>query len=295
MASVFEPNSRGGQGARADWQKPELRDPSPLLLARLIEGEIIPRLLMAHRGDAVVAVVEPRVAPVSSGIKAADVEAFLNLVLHNEVHPLLVHVEKWLARGVPLESVYLDLLAPAARGLGTWWEEDVCDFVDVTMGLWRLQQIVHELAARMPLAAVPGKSRRAFFTVVPGDQHSFGLVLIEEFFRRSGWRTSSAAAPTAAELVGTVRQQWFDVIGFTVTCEDQVEHLPAIIEAVRQASRNPRVGVMVGGRVFTDQPELAARVGADATAADGKQAVAKAEMLVELLTDGIAAVASGRD
>jgi MerR family transcriptional regulator, light-induced transcriptional regulator len=40
------------------------------------------------------------------------------------------------------------------------------------------------------------------------------------------------------------------------------------------------VGVMVGGPIFTDNPGLAAEVGADATAQDGRQAPGVAEQLL---------------
>jgi methanogenic corrinoid protein MtbC1 len=40
---------------------------------------------------------------------------------------------------------------------------------------------------------------------------------------------------------------------------------------------------MVGGPLFIEHPELVAGVGADATAADGLQAVAQAQSLLTLL------------
>lgn len=279
MASSFEV----GRDAMPRGGNPEnfnARDSSPLVLARLIEGEIIPRLLLAHRAE----VFAPAAA--RAAIAADEAEAFVPLVLALEVPALLAHVETVVARGITIESVYIDLLAPAARGLGEWWERDACDFIDVTMGLWRLQQIVHELASRMPVAASSRTTnRRAFFTVAPGNQHSFGLVLIEEFFRRAGWQTWSAAAPSEADLTAMVSRQWFELIGFTATCDEQLDHLPAVISAVRRASRNPAIGVMVGGPAFNARPDLAHIVGADATAADGRQAVAKAESLIERLAE----------
>ena len=281
MASMFEVGSAGRQGGRSDPRRNEGRDPSPLLLARLIEGEIIPRLLLAHRSDAVAPVLA-RVPLGTDGdtVAASEAAAFVQLVLDLEVHALLAEVEVFLARGVPVETIYLDLLAPAARGLGVMWDNDTCDFVDVTMGLWRLQQVVHELASRMPAPIETSAKRRAFFTVVPGDQHSFGLVMIEEFFRRSGWTTWSASAPTHADLAEMVARQWFELVGFTVTCAEQIAQLPECIRAVRRASKNQAVAVMVGGRMFVESPALALEVGADGTAADGRQAVALAEALL---------------
>ena len=60
----------------------------------------------------------------------------------------------------------VDLLAPAARLLGEYWEDDRCDFVDVTMGLWRLQEVVHEIAARAPADRAAG-GRRALARCSP--------------------------------------------------------------------------------------------------------------------------------
>jgi methanogenic corrinoid protein MtbC1 len=256
---------------------------SPLALARLIEGEIIPRLLMAHRSEPLPTPAYDAVAfnSASGAITAAEREAFIPLVLTHEVHALLANIEVMLDRGVSVDTIYLDLLAPAARTLGEYWEADRCDFVDVTMGLWRLQHLVHELGQRVPREAIASRpDRRGYFTVYPGDQHSFGVVMIEDFFRRAGWETSSSPTSTLPEILDLVATEWLELIGLTVSFEAHIDTLPATIAALRNKSKNPALLVMVGGRIFTEQPGLAARVGADGTAPDGKQAVLSAEKLL---------------
>ena len=47
---------------------------------------------------------------------------------------------------MPLELLFLRLLAPAARRLGELWEGDLCTFTDVTIGLSHLQQVLRELS-----------------------------------------------------------------------------------------------------------------------------------------------------
>lgn len=56
-----------------------------------------------------------------------------------------------------------------------------------------------------------------------------------------------------------------------------------MIRAIRGVSRNRAVGVLVGGPVLVGRPELALSVGADATAADGPQAVLRAEYVINSL------------
>lgn len=249
---------------------------SPFALHRLVEGEIIPRLLLAHR--------DPTPTAIPAAFSGALPLHFAHAALRQEAYALLVEIDALIATGVSAEGVFLEVLAPAARHLGEMWDADECDFVDVTMALWRLQEIVHELAARMPGAAERrGGERRALFAPLPGEQHGFGSMMVEEFFRRAGWTTHSEPGASEAELLTLVGTRWFEMIGLTVSVAENVARLPALIATLRAASRNPRLGVMVGGRVFVDHPDWACGCGADATAADARQAVLVAETLLDVL------------
>lgn len=248
---------------------------SPIALARLIEGEIIPRLLMAHQSAARADVA----VPVAGGVVASEVVGFAHLVLAEELPVLVQNAEGFVARGVSVDALYFDLFSPAAKLLGSMWEEDLCSFNDVTIGLCRLQQLVYAFSDRIQ-PDESGNGRTALFALTPGDQHSFGLVLVVEFFRRAGWRTVCLPDASASDLVELVRTEAFDLIGFSMADEKWLEPLPGVISALRSASCNPSVRVIVGGRVFTDRPERVAQVGADETAEDARQAVANASRLV---------------
>ncbi|MEN2787899.1 B12-binding domain-containing protein [Sphingomonas qilianensis] len=243
-----------------------------LSLSRLIEREIIPRLMAVHAA-------EPR-QPLTEApaIDADEIAAFAPLVMQIDADALLAHVEAILDRGVAVETVMVDLLAPAARLLGEYWEDDRCDFVDVTMGLWRLQEVVHEIAARTPTGSAG--PYRALFVSMPGDQHSFGAVVIDEVFRRGGWQTERISDAHTAALLKCAVDHHYDLIGLTISCDCHIAPLPSIIAALRNVSCNPQVCIMVGGRVFSANPRLAREVGADGTARDAKLALTLAEDLV---------------
>lgn len=248
-------------------------------LSMLIESEIIPRLMVAHAPAA------PAAAPsrCDQVIDAAEIEAFAPLVMHVEADELLAHIESILARGVAFDTVMVDLLAPTARLLGELWDEDLCDFVDVTMGLWRLQEVVHEMAVRLPAERMQAAGgRRALFASMPGDQHNFGTVVVDELFRRDGWLTDRISNAETADLLKRVAGDWFDMIGLTISCDCHIANLASIIAALRNVSRNPRVCVMVGGRIFSANPDLAEQVGADGTARDAKVAL---QIAVELVRE----------
>lgn len=247
-------------------------------LSNLVEREIIPRLVASH----------PLAGKYSGSrgsgeITAEEIDAFAPLSLQVEADQLLDYVEGILNRGVGIDSVMVDLLAPAARRLGEYWEDDRCDFVDVTMGLWRLQEIVHELGARLPAERRVGPGRRAVFASMPGDQHSFGTIVVEELFNREGWLTDRMSEASTPDLLERVAGEWFDLIGLTISCDYHIAPLGSVIVALRNVSRNPNLCVMVGGRIFVDDPDLAASVGADGTASDAKVAVKAALTLIEAI------------
>ncbi|NKC33819.1 cobalamin B12-binding domain-containing protein [Falsiroseomonas selenitidurans] len=251
------------------------------VLARTLETEVIPRLVLSRQAPNTPAYID---SPTGSAPQAEDVSVLAGLAMRGDLAGALGYVGALTARGMRLDVIYLSLLAPVARRLGEMWEEDRCDFTAVTIGLCCLQQVVLENSpAFQPRHGRTQPDRRVLLAPAPGEQHSFGLLMVGEFFRRQGWEVSSGTGASIKELAALVRRQWFAAIGFSLASEDRLEILAAAIREIRRASRNPRIGVLVGGRAFQARPELAALVGADATAADGQQAALKAETLLALL------------
>lgn len=250
-------------------------------LVRTIEVEIIPRLVLARWA----APPAPPLAVVDGRVPAAaQVAEFTDRVLRPDGDSANAFIATLRARGASVEDLYLELLAPAARRLGDMWTEDLCDFTTVTVAVCRLQQVLRELGPAFRGEVEHGEhGRRALLAPVPGEQHSFGLFMVAEFFRRAGWDVWSGPARSTVDLTRLVRGEWFAVVGFSLSCETRVDALAATIRAVRRASRNRAVGILVGGPVFLDHPELVALVGADATATDGRQATLQARNLLALL------------
>ena len=252
--------------------RPQLGDQ----LARIVEGEIIPRLMLVHR-------MERREGQESMPLSSDTIESFALYCLSSGHDSLMAIIGKLLQQGVALESIYVDLLGPAARRLGEFWEEDRVSFADVTIALGRLQHIVRELSLHGPSELPMSSGRAALFAAAPGEQHTFGLVIVEEFFRRSGWRTWAELSGSVADVLSAVQAHDFDLFGMTAGSDERLDQIAPMIMSVRKASRNRDITVMVGGRLFVDRPELVAKVGADTMAADARQAVLGAEGAVRRL------------
>lgn len=247
-------------------------------LVRTIEGEVVPRLMLAHRSEGTL------VLPASSdrGGPPPDVESFVRYLLqHADIAELNRYVEAYRSRGATLDAIYLDLFAPAARRLGQMWEDDLCGFSEVTIGLCRLQQLVHQLSMavieeRHPVEHGP----RILLAVASREQHTFGLSVVGEFFRRAGWDIAFELSGSARELGYRVREERFDVVGLSIGSESRLRAAVALLRIVRRASCNPEVGLLLGGPLCVTQPDLVATLGADGIAQDGRGAVQLAQAFV---------------
>jgi methanogenic corrinoid protein MtbC1 len=282
--SVREDGGRSGVPPECDSDLLGLRpdeaanDTRASQLARTIELEIIPRLMLAHR-----ATPQTVLRPTGAGqpITADDVGQFAKLVLSHEEDGAFASVQTFRARGVSVESIYLDLLAPTARYLGELWEEDLCNFTDVTVGLGRLQRVLRELSPALGRSVEhPSRGRRVLLLPSPGEQHTFGLVMVAEFFRRAGWDVTGGAWAAGANAAALVEAEWFDAIGFSLGAEVHLDALAKSIGAVRHATCNRELAVLVGGPMFGAHPEYADQVGADGMTIDGREAPALAERLI---------------
>ncbi len=236
-------------------------------LARLIEADIIPRLLAGHGPQPAGA---PQLQPVL-------VPRLARALLDENSVSVMDDVAALHAAGHESHDLMEQLIAPAARLLGEWWLTDDIDFVDVSMGLWRCQTVMHMLAAHTPGAAAPSAlQRHALILPAPGEQHVLGAMMVEDAFRRAGWATQSGAALDEDALVQLVGRLAFDVIGLSVGSDRVLAALPRTIAALRRVAGRP-VLILVGGPAVAGDAAIARRVGADAAASDAAQAVALAE------------------
>jgi len=278
-------SSEGSQGADVHpgsqegvLEKRQLSERAMAALRRTIESEIIPRLMLAHKTQAAFTHSFEH----DYGENTRDVREFTQIVLHQDAAAAFAFVDARRMSGAGVEQLLLNLLAPTAKRLGVMWEEDFCTFTDVTIGLSRLQQVLRRLCPRSEDEAEHiNLGRRAMLAAAPGDQHSFGVHIVEEFFRRAGWDVWSLSRAGSGDLVRIVKSEWFAVVGLSASSDVFLEDLKICVQNIRRESCNKALIVMVGGSMFERRPDLVAEVGADAMATDGRQAVVEAERLVK--------------
>lgn len=249
-------------------------------LARIVSTDIVPRLLRLHTD------VVPDAPPVAHLVEAlapssADIGGLADIVLGSDLEAAVAYVTLLRERGLAMETLFVELLEPTARHLGALWDEDECDFIDVTLGVARLQKLLAIFNLTHDLPALDAR-RNVLMAVTPGDQHYFGVTMVEKFLVAAGWQVRTELSGTEDEIADAAHREWFAVAGLTMGSDRQVATLTSTISKIRARSCNPDISVMVGGPIFAAQPALVNAVGADATAPNAPAAVLVAQKLFDL-------------
>ena len=250
----------------------------------IVESQVIPRLLIAER-------VKKRhlsLVPSSPALPALpalptqkEIALFVDLCISKDQKVSQAFVDHLLDKGLHKEDVLLELIAPAARYLGSQWDDDRMDFSQVNLGFVRLHAITNEFRfAFKESLSVKGKVNKAMIATAPGSLHMLGATIVADFFRQKGWQVEVAISSSSNELVQTVSSEWFDVIGLSISIQKQLTNLADLIIQFKSSSQNPRVAVLLGGPIFAANELCAIDFGADGMCVDAKHAVGLAESLL---------------
>ena len=240
-------------------------------LTEAIEVDIGPRLVLLHHDFR---------TPKPDRIPGAlEIDAFARVSIGVDEGAVIAQFESARAQYRPFTTLLAFFLAPAAERLGELWRLDECDFVDVTVGVGRLQTLMDRAASEETSSTVDAR-RRAMLIALPGETHLFGMQMVAKFLESTGWSVIVERSRFVEETAEAAAREWIGIVGLTVSSASRLELAAATIAAIRRRSANRKVGIMVGGAAFAEDPALAARIGADAAGSDASSAALLAAHLL---------------
>lgn len=212
---------------------------------------------------------------VALGQPAPFLAAFVEALLDDTTDRFTILAEAALAETGDLHRFEDTHLAPAARLLGELWLSDECDFLAVTIAVARLERLFMTIAPRA--ATAPDGTHRVLLAPAPGNQHSFGLSLVEERFRHAGWTVDCCGIGDGGEMLRLVAAIRYDVIGLSVHSGVILPELTAMIARLRRTSCNRAAVILGGGSLALENARLLLDAGFDHLAEDAASAVRQAE------------------
>ena len=266
-------NSRHA-GMRMRRETSEDLPPVQFDLPKFVSAEAVPELMSNYALDRSWLI---RSTPT---ISESDVKPFFDMVNSGDQPSMIEAISSLQSQGVTSEQLLLELLPKVTEELDQRWTADETDFGSVTIALGHLQTLRRMIAQiDTPGMRRPGPPRRALLATAPGEQHNFGLMIVDHLMHLAGWDVRTCPAAGAEEIIRLVTKNHFEIAGLSLSCESYLMSLERLVSTIRRVSKNKNIGILVGGPLFLERPELALLIGADATALDGKDAVMQAERI----------------
>lgn len=193
----------------------------------------------------------------------------------------------WQRQGQSLADIYLQGIAPCARLFGEWWCADKLDFAMVTIVSTHLQQLLHDFSAEFLQEAPQARNGWSLLLLTePGAQHSMGLFMLSEFFKRAGWTVTLGVPQDVVEFKHLCQADWFDAVGVSVSTDRYLQTLAVLLRDFKDSSVNPNMCMFVGGPLAMREPLQLKGIPADVVAED-------ASATVKWLAQRMAEVVSG--
>ncbi|MEM1377272.1 MAG: cobalamin-dependent protein [Pseudomonadota bacterium] len=107
------------------------------------------------------------------------------------------------------------VLEEAAARLGKDWETDRRNFVDITIGMSRLQLLMRKLVNRWTGNQGTVQHGNALVAVAAGEEHTFGQCMLEEILRAHGWSTVLFNPQQTGGFLNAVRKHEAHLVCFS--------------------------------------------------------------------------------
>jgi MerR family transcriptional regulator, light-induced transcriptional regulator len=181
----------------------------------------------------------------------------------------------WQRQGQSLEDIYMQGITPCARLLGDWWCDDRLDFAMTTIASAHLQQLLHDFSSEF-LQETPTQHQpwSLLLLTEPGAQHSLGLFMLSEFFKRAGWLVTVGVPQDVGEFKRLFQSEWFDAVGISVSSDRHLDTMASILPKLREGSDNLGLHVFVGGPMAFVAPERLLGLAAEVLVEDAPATVA---------------------
>ena len=211
-----------------------------------IEDQIVPRLVLAHSVAPALGRAKTRSSDSAGPLPTeSEIGELANISTSQDLSAAVALVQSVHDRGVTIDMVLLRLVAPAAQSLKSQWESDLRTFTDVMIGHGTLQLLIHVVGARFTHAA--DHLGLVVLVAAPSARLSLSIYLYEEFLRRDGCDLVVEPGISEAALLALIGSQRVTMLGISVTRADISEPLARLVAAVKKASVNPAIAVVLNG------------------------------------------------
>lgn len=209
-----------------------------------------------------------------------EARAYLDALLvadHEMAGELLTRFE---SEGMSVPEIYSEVFEPALIEVGDRWARAEADVFQEHLVSSATERFMATFAARFrPRPGMPAVSGMA----VGGEFHQIGIRMIMDFLTMDGWNAHYLGVNLPADsVIRAITGTGSRLLAVSATMHYHRNQVELLIRTIRNSPSTKGVKVVVGGRAFSENPEYAAGVGADAFAPNAESIVSVTRQLLGL-------------
>lgn len=182
-----------------------------------------------------------------------QIRQYMDCLFRKDSRHALLLVQRYLEDGIPLNDVYVEILAESMRRVGELWHtaritvdtEHYCTSV-TQMAMAQLYPTLfeHKRCSHTILCACPGS-----------ELHEMGARMVADLFENDGWDSIylGAAVPEDA-MLDAIRENQPDLIALSVTMPQHLIACRDLVAAIK--TEFPQSRIAVGGRAFESTHDI---------------------------------------
>ena len=223
---------------------------------------------VSYFASQVVSLLADRSARVVSELREPLVTGLITASLSgtkNAFAELLGEVRRSRISLAALADVYIP---EAARRMGQAWLDDEMSWLDVTIGVGRIQSLLREIGTAWVADQAGDTGHGTVLLIVPDrEQHTLGPMVVMGQLRRFGVSSCLRMAPSFNELRNLVATRQFDGILISVATQEKLDSVARTVQFLKTLMSRP-CPIIVGGAVMSKVEDPASCTGADFSSND---------------------------
>jgi methanogenic corrinoid protein MtbC1 len=169
-----------------------------------------------------------------------------------------------------------EVIRPTMYKIGELWEEGEITTAEEHLASSIVSRIISSLYSRF--INLENDKGKAVISAIANEYHEIGSRIISDSLEMDGWDVEHLGSDTPIEaLIDFLTKEKPFLIGLSAALSFNIDNLINTIEKIKANDNLSDIKILVGGKVFNDNPELWKKTGADAWAKNGRKAAKIAE------------------
>ncbi len=198
-------------------------------------------------------------------------DAFLKALLEGDEEKCLKIADDYAGTTDEISDLFVHVIQPSMYEIGSMWERGDISGAKEHLATIIVSKIMSIVGSRSKKEHNPEK--KLLIASAPGEFHQIGGWMLSDLLEYEGWEVKNLGANTPGDfLIDFMREFRPGTLALSATIMDNVEAVKDVISIIKDDDELKDTKIIVGGKVFNDNPGLWGKTGADAYAKDLKEA-----------------------